>query len=522
MGAFQQKFGSSVTGTLTGLDRLVLRGSLRQLARVEGLSTYLTMNKVLLKDFGKHAEKLSNDLKAANRALTQAQGRPTIYVSSRTVGKEERALEIARADGVTEGLVCALTSVEPCMTFDVHRNRDRKILELVARQRKCLFIYMYCIHPLFGWLNARIQTWLPFTIQVCLNGREWLSRQMDAAGIAYERSDNCFPWIGDVPAAQQLLDDQFKTPWALELDRIARWLNPTHDRVFRIFEQDYYWTVHQSEVATDVMFRDAACLDSIYPTLVQHAITTYDSPNVLRFLGHDRRTRRDGEIRADFSGEVTSSYRRRPEGVRVKHGVNGNSVKAYDKAGSVLRVETTMNNPRDFKVYRPRESDPNGGLAWQRMRKGIADLHRRAEVSAASNERYLEALAATDITTPLHELVAPVTVRVRLGNGGVRALRPWAEDDSQLLAAISRGEFAINGFRNRDVRRSLMPAVDTKVESKRQAAAVSRRLRILRGHRLIKKVPRTHRYVVTNTGRRIIAALLTARNLRLTPLDEAA
>ena len=73
---------------------------------------------------------------------------------------------------MTNGLVCVLTCVEPCRTFEIYRDRDTKQLHLQPRVRKCLFLYHYTVHPVFGFLNTRIQTWFPFSIQICLNGRE--------------------------------------------------------------------------------------------------------------------------------------------------------------------------------------------------------------------------------------------------------------------------------------------------------------------------------------------------------------
>src|SRR2546422_496040 len=81
--------------------------------------------------------------------------------------------------------------------------------------------------------------------------------------------------------------------------------------------------------------------------------------------------------------EVTSDVKRRPEGVRIKHRVNSNSVKAYDKAytvdRAVLRGETTLNDVPDLKVYRPKEGGPEAEKEWRAMRKGVADLQRRAQ-----------------------------------------------------------------------------------------------------------------------------------------------
>ncbi|MGH9446978.1 MAG: hypothetical protein ACRD3O_14785, partial [Terriglobia bacterium] len=94
-----------------------------------------------------------------------------------------------------------------------------------------------------------------------------------------------------------------------------------------------------------------------------------------------------------------------------------------------------------------------------------------------------------------------------------RGLRPWEPADSRLLAAISRGEFSLNGLRNRDLRPLLfnVPANSPK-ETRRQSARVGRLLRLLRAHGLLQKVARTHRYQVTAAGRKALTAILAARH----------
>src|ERR1039458_9791753 len=118
-------------------------------------------------------------------------------------------------------------------------------------------------------MNARIQTWFPFRIQICLNGREWLARQMDQAGLRYVRQDNCFPWIEDFAEAQRLMDQQLSTHWAEELNGIAAMLNPIHEEIFQHFHVNYYWSTHQSESAIDIRFPQAEDLKRLYPLLLQ-------------------------------------------------------------------------------------------------------------------------------------------------------------------------------------------------------------------------------------------------------------
>ncbi len=284
---------------------------------------------------------------------------------------------------------------------------------------------------------------------------------------------------------------------------------------------DYYWSVDQSEWATDVLFRSRRELADRYGRWLLHGVTSLGSRDVLRFLG--RRTPGQGNLYGALSAEVQTSLREREEGVRLKHFVNLNSIKMYDKQGSVLRIETTLNSPRQMKVYRPKEGDENGPKAWRYLRKGVADMHRRAEVSQAANERYLDSLAAVDDATPLEELVAPLCRPVFWNGQRVRALNPLAGPDAALLAAAAQGEFLVHGFRNRDLQGLLYGGKPrTAADRRRRSAAVTRRLRLLRAHHIIKKVPRSHRYQLTDHGRTLVAAVNAARQANTKQLLTAA
>jgi hypothetical protein len=522
MNALVQKFAAGILrGVLSGFDRLVFRGTLRNLSYAAGLQHYLWANGVPFKRFREHSQEITQRLIDASQQAAVDHQREIRYLPCNSASKEDMARAIAARDGIRDGLVCVLRCVEPCMGFQIHKSRHTGRLEIRYRQRQCLHLYHYQIHPQFGWLHTRIQTWFPFRVQVCLNGREWLARQLDQFGLAYQRRDNCFPWVEDLARAQALLEEQTRIAWPEHLTALARAVNPLHEPMFAKYPTDYYWSLYQSEWATDVLFRCRAAVKTVYARLVRHGITTYGAGDVLRFLG--KRVNGDGSIPQRFAGEVVSDVKECREGVRLKHSVDGNSVKTYDK-GSVLRVETTINHPEGFQVYRPAEGDPEGDKAWRPMRRGVADIPRRAEVCQAVNERYLEAAAAVTDATPLQQLAAPLCrrapapVSARAKAAGtprrkVRALNPLAPDDAALLEAVSRPAFVLRGLRNRDLCRLLYPQeARTLAERRRRSAAVTRQLRLLRGHGLLHKVPKTHRYLVSRHGRVAITALLAARD----------
>ena len=518
MQQFIAKYRDQIEGSLCGLDRIVLSGTLRRLSHAKGMDTYLCLNQIPLKDFGIHAEEVTEKLKNAVQKRVEGRSRNIRYLPSSRTNKEQVARQIAQAQGITSGLICALTCVEPCWTFRTKFNPQTGRLELRRQPRQCQFIYQYGIHPEFGFYNARIQTWFPFPIQICLNGREWLSRQMDREGLKYRRMENCFTWLENYPRAQELMDTQPRFDWLPRLEEISQELHPIQEELFQRFSANYYWGCHQSEWASDLVFRDGKQLQRLYPLLIRHAMSSFGAGEVMRFLS--KRVNREGQPRRDFQGELDSDLRTRAEGARIKHRINGNSIKMYDKGydgeRAVLRTELTMNYPGEFRVYRPKEGGPEDELQWRQLRKCIADLARRAEVSQKANERYLHAQAQVDSTATVAELTQSIQQATQWRGRRVRALRPFETEDSRLLEAVNRGEFVISGFRNADLRKLLytQPA-RTKLEHRRRSAAISRRLRLLRAHHLIQKIPRTNRYQVKADLRVIITTIVATRQASL-------
>lgn len=515
MKRFIQRFTDKITGVLTGFDRLVFRGTLRYVAVESGMMDFLGIQNVLLKDFGSYAQKTTELLRKASCKAACEETRPILPILSSREDKEAIARKIAAEDGIEQGLIVVLRSQEPCMSYEVRPNRETKKIHLHLRQRKCLYLYHYLIDPEFGFMNARIQTWFPFTIQICINGREWLSRQMDKAGVEYRRRENCFVWIDDLAAAQKLMDRQLRISWPKLLNRIARMLNPAHQQIFRKTPIQYYWSVYQSEWATDLMFKSSLSLAEIYPHLLLHGITHFSSPDVMRFLGR--------KVHGAYRGEIISDFKNRPEGVRIKHHLGKNSVKLYDKQGSILRVETTINKPRDIKVYRPKENDPSGECSWRYLRQGIADLYRRAEFSQGCNERYLDALAVIDTSTPVAAALQQISKPTTWNGKRVRALRLWSDLDMTLLKTACRGEFFISGFRNKDLKPFLFKSpATTTLENRRHGAKITRLIRLLRAHHLVRRIPSTYRYCLTEKGKEILNALFSLEKLTLAQINNLA
>jgi len=341
-------------------------------------------------------------------------------------------------------------------------------------------------------------------VQVGLNGRSYLQQRLDHAGIGYVKTDNCFPRIDDMPKAQAFMDELTALNWPTQLRQLLADLWPEKQEGILPEEPGrYYWSIRQSEVATDVMFTDPAALAAVYPRLCRHGIEGLRCEDVMRFF--DKPPSRCG-------GQVTSSYQKLVQGVRLKHQLGSNWIKMYDKAKSVLRIETTINDPHRLRVFRGTLEKPEENPHWQAMAKAVADIQRRVAVSRQANERYLNALApvgqATTVATELDPLSRPVTKEGKR----CRGLRPVCPEDAHFLAAVLDGRHAIDGFTNGSLQELLYPEQppDPAV-ARRRSNAVGRKIRLLRQHGLINKVGARRLYRVTASGCRAISLAMALR-----------
>jgi hypothetical protein len=326
------------------------------------MQEYLWQNKILFKDFGKHVQRISSRVKDEFLKPFQQQHLPVEYIRDPQVDKDARARELAAKHKIESGLICAFSTMEMCPTFEYAKSK------IVYRKRPCNMLYAYQKHAELGFVYSRIQTWFPFQIQVGMNGREWLARQMDGGRLSYRQHQNCFTFIEDFPRAQQLMDEQLKTDWPALLDSFGRQLNPLHEEIFGQFPAPNYWTGYQVEWATDIVFRNPEFLKRLMGLLVSHAMGSFSCADILRYFG--KRVTKSGEVPERFNGELKSNRKEYREGERVKFWLEGNSAKFYDKAytedGNVFRAGENHDSKR------PRLSDLPAQRRRPRRRSSVA------------------------------------------------------------------------------------------------------------------------------------------------------
>ena len=316
MDSFVHKHADKITGILCCFDRMILKGYL-PFSYARGMEGFLSRQNILIKDFPKLAKEQSTLVKEHARRLAEQAGRPVIPVRYK-VRKEDEARKLAQQDGITEGLVCVFTTQEASPSFKIAYGVGRP--RLVPSRPRCLVLYFYFLDPEFGLVHIRLPTWFPFTIQVYVNGHEWLARRFAMEGIGCTPCDNAFLAIDDFDKAQRLADQLCHCKWRRFLDALAQRVNPLLTGLLK--DCDYYWVIDQAEYALDVLFKDRDHLQLLYRRLLEHATLAFSAEDVLSFLGKKlirqpgRRRRHRLQEAATRISRQASSRRQLAEDVR--------------------------------------------------------------------------------------------------------------------------------------------------------------------------------------------------------------
>jgi hypothetical protein len=496
--SFVVKFASVISWVLSCFDRVIFKGHLpisRAYEFENFVDHHLQMRRAdFLKILG---PAWSERLVEHAKHFAQKYGRVWEYFAG-DVDKDAWAKEQLRKQPVTEGLVGILCVMEACRTFKLARGKDRPCF--VSRKVPQRVLYYYFIDKDLGLMHVRLQTWAPFTCQVYANGHDYVARQLKKKGIAFEQVDNAFVALADPAAAQRCADRFAKLPWPKILERYARQVNPLlHDELKGL---SHYWVIDQAEYATDLRFTSQHALAGLFARLLEFALLTFSPKKIFCYLGRRWHQRFDGEIHTHYKSV-------REPGACLKHFMKRNWLKMYDKLGLLLRVETVINQPGEFKVLRAcQHRDGTTTTGWFAMCKGVGNLHHYQSHALACNRRYLEALAAVDDPTPSYDDLKQLTERQRDKGRSYAGFNPAREEEARLFAAVLAGDHIAQGFRNRDIRAALYADAPCAPDRQRQSAAIGRLLKRLHVRGLVVKIPRTRRWRITHQGRRILSDTL--------------
>jgi hypothetical protein len=352
-------------------------------------------------------------------------------------------------------------------------------------------------------MSVRLQTWAPYEVQIALNGREWLKRLLDKSGVKYVLDGNKFLDVEDYELAQRLLDSQLDTRWVGMLSGFLPEVFPSMKAALGD-EMSYTWTLWQSEWAKDYIFHDPKVLQMHMGQLLRHAFITGTSDRVLRYMGNP--VRANGQPHWAADPELMSRVSLWYDGARIRHWIDKNSLKFYNEQ-NVLRFEFTMNDPTRFRIHRTVEGGDSGVKKFLPMRKGIADIPIRAKICSARIKNFTDHMATFDEDISVGDMFSKVASPITAKDKRYRGLDVTGKDLA-LLRAVADPKFYVDAITNKHLQDVLggLPWANG-LTGRSLSARVSRHLRLLREHGIIKKLPNQHRYILTAKGKSLTTAL---------------
>ena len=276
------------------------------------------------------------------------------------------------------------------------------------------------------------------------------------------------------------------------------------------FSHSYYWCLAECEYSTDIIHDSRESVEEYFKSLVENAFYTFKCDDVMSFFG--RKLRDSG---FQFKGEITSDLRKRNQGYRLKHKMKSNQIKMYDK-GPSIRIETTINDPHEFKVLKEVEKIINHKeivteKKWLPMGKSIANMYRYGEVCKATNMRYINALPIPTEKEIAIKKLESISNRKEVNNRIYTRFNLFNKDDIRLFSILADAGLLINGFNN-EILRSRYFKDEEDYNSKKIRNKTTRLIDKLRKHGIIKKVGSASKYYVTENGRKVISYFMLYQN----------
>ncbi len=495
------RFDGKINGVLETFDRVIINGYIQPLHSFRLFQYYLIQKNILLKDFDSFARQQTDTLCSHIESYILENNCTLTYLNSGGIDKGALARQTYLENPEKEGLVCAFSVVEPCKTITVKPNHETKKLEVTSRTTKCKHYYFYYNDPEFGWMFLKIQTWFPYNVQIYINGREYLSKLLQAEGISYSMYNNSFSYIEDFDKAQELAGRVLNKKLSDSFDGMVRKINCLLPDIQDVLSHSYYWCVDQCEFATDINFKSRKDLSRFYKTLVETVYFAFSSEDIYSFFG-----RNVEKIHTFRKGEIVSDLRHRYQGYRIKFKLNQNQIKMYDK-GNNLRIEVTINNPKDFKILKTLEKPRNGEMIqekkWVPMGKSIANLYRYVEISKSIIKRYLAAIPDISLDKVPQKEIMEISSAKEVHGRRYSGFNLLSEETIRVLKVISSGAFLLNGLDNKSIRGRIYK----DSENQKTIGKTTRLLAKLKAHGLIKKAPHKNRYYLTAHGREHTAAI---------------
>ena len=392
-----------------------------------------------------------------------------------------------------EGVLFVGKAQEKASVFRTEKRRDaagKSYPWLIRSTAMPNHYYVYVVDRDFGPLFIKFCTFFPYAGKICLNGHEWLKRQLTRRGVAYEPLDNGIRSTEDAARVQAIANQLDAATIDAVVRKWFRRLPHPFAAAHRAAGYRYQLSILQAEFALTQVLDRPLTGRCFFEEVIRENLDL-GRPDQMQLIFDRRVTRRTpGRFRTRVltEGVVPSLH------VEYKK----SKVKQYHKEGQALRTETTINDTYDFEIGR-----------------ALHNLPALREIGFAANRRLLhvESLSHDCLIgeDQLHAVTSPVLVEDQRA-AGLRFADPRVH---ALMHALCLFALAPTGFRHRDFRDQLAQLQGRDPDTY-SAGSMTYDLRRLRLHGLIERVPHSHRYRITPVGARVAMfyARLYTRALR--------
>jgi hypothetical protein len=487
-----------ISGVLYCYDRVLISVTAGTFGYPEGMCMFFNTHGYRMFDFAKVFTPVTEQIKENAERLAKENGLEIEYIrNTRAFRKEDRIADIVTRRGGEAGLVHIFSALELNKTYKPWHDKTSGSTYFKSEDTKCLTYYFYFIDREFGLCFIRVPTIAPYKMDFYFNGHNWLETKLRKRGIPYEKADNAFTRIDDFEEAQKLSDRLRVEDLHAALDLFLKRYCPMPEA----WGLRYNYSIRQVEYACDILFKSESALKPLYDHIVKTAMHTVTPDNIANFLGK--------RFSVLFEGETGSRYDKRILGTRIKHQMGEISVKIYDKFGKILRIEITSNDVSQLKVFREvQKRDGSIVKTIAPVKKSIYSLFDLAGVFKNACNRYLEFISSFDDPTDGLKKLGRVTETVTENKQNYKGFNFFSTDDEKILIAVADGKFILKGITNKTLR-SMLP--------EKKPWQLSRILKRLRLHGLIKKIGHAYKYYLTRLGKQVIAAGLSFKNIALIP-----
>ena len=476
---FTQQLDKHISFKYTSFDRVVLRGyilglfvtgSIINLLRNLGFKNYSnSVMRILTDQLNSHINKTAEKLGITIHWWSEQE--KSKYHSKIDLIKDKYKKEISVKSKKSK-VIAIIKALESSRTFtnkEIKTKKGKKFLKMFSVNKFVSQYYIYINDEKLGLCYLKISSYLPFVSEFYFNGHNYLQKQFDLQSKKYRMKENSFVEVEDLDLLNDLVQN-FKP--SIALDRITHWMN-----IFFRFDKgnkstcskllSHSWYTYQTEIASNIIFKSAKFANAYFEKMLSKHHT----------IGLPDRLTKIFSLKKQKSNSKTTQNKFQTKAV-IKHFLEGNSIKCYNKSGCLLRVETTINKP---------------GLPGLKLKKPAINLMAYYWYGHACNSRYFETIADIDISILNPTILEKYQTTICKENG-VKVPAPDLRKEPQieLLKVLLSTSNRVLGFRNRDLKEIL--------GNNWKTAKIAYELRKLRERGAIKKIKSSHYYRLTEEG----------------------